>query len=253
MAPTSLRHRVNTTFSLARRLCRYAPVTEIHLERTSFDTHAMSAGRPLYGAEYTQGPLPGTTARAYLHGKWNSACVYCGATGVPLNIEHVRPRSRGGSDRITNLVLSRVPCNKAKGSRSVESFLAQRPELLARILEQTKASLRDAAAMNRVQGHLTEALERLGRPVHAWPGYLTKANRDAMGLTKTHTLDALCVGHLDRDNGETIVRVPDQVLVVKATGVRLRRPSGSPFASNSEKHLSLHRSPRRVPSKRERR
>ncbi|MGW2646994.1 RNA-guided endonuclease IscB [Streptomyces sp. NPDC001393] len=216
--PPSLRHRVDTTFSIARRLCRYAPVTEIHLERTAFDTHSMSAGRPLYGAEYAQGTLAGTTARAYLHKRWNSSCAYCGATGVTLNIEHIRPRSRRGSSRITNLVLSCVPCNKAKGSRSIESFLATRPDLLARILDQTKAPLRDASAMNAIQGRLTESLEALGKPVHAWPGHLTKANRDVVGLAKTHTLDALCVGDLDRGRRNVIVRVPDRVLIVKATG-----------------------------------
>ncbi|MFE1880365.1 RNA-guided endonuclease IscB [Streptomyces diastatochromogenes] len=216
--PPSLRHRVDTTFSIANRLCRYAPVTDIHLERTAFDTHSMSAGIPLYGAQYAQGPLAGTTARSYLHARWDSACAYCGVTGVPLNIEHVRPRSRRGSSRISNLVLSCIPCNKAKGSRSIESFLAHRPDLLARILEQTEAPLRDAAAMNATQLLLTTALETLGKPVHAWPGHLTKANRDATGLDKTHTLDALSVGHLDHESGDMIARFPDRVLVVKATG-----------------------------------
>ncbi|MGW3031005.1 RNA-guided endonuclease IscB [Streptomyces sp. NPDC001178] len=216
--PPSLRHRVDTTLSQATRMCRYAPVTEIHMENVSFDTHAMSAGRPLYGAEYTQGPLAGTTVRAYLNAKWNSACAYCDATEVPLNIEHLRPRSRGGSNRISNLVLACVPCNKAKGSRSVESFLAHRPDRLAQILEQTQASLRDAAAMNSTQRRLTEELESLGRPVHTWPGELTKSNRDAMRLDKTHTLDALSVGRLDHESGDAIVRFPSRVLVAKATG-----------------------------------
>jgi hypothetical protein len=64
--PPSLRHRVDTALSQATRMCRYAPVTDIHMENVSFDTHAMSAGRPLYGAEYTQGPLAGTTVRAFM-------------------------------------------------------------------------------------------------------------------------------------------------------------------------------------------
>ncbi|MET7450642.1 RNA-guided endonuclease IscB [Streptomyces sp. NPDC005574] len=216
--PPSLRHRVDTTFSIARRLSRCAPVTAIHLERAGFDTHSLSAGRPLRGAEYARGPLAGTTARAYLRAKWNSACAYCGATGVPLNKEHLIPRSRGGSSRVSNLALACVPCNRAKGTSSVESFLARRPGLLARILEQTRAPLRDAAAMNAIQRLLTEALESLGIPVHAWAGHLTKANRDAMGLPKTHTLDALSVGRLDHENGGLIVRFPDQVLLVTATG-----------------------------------
>ncbi|MEV6169261.1 HNH endonuclease [Streptomyces sp. NPDC051954] len=134
-------HRVDTALSQAARLCRYAPITEIHVERVAFDTHAMSAGRPLTQTEYRQGTLAGTEARAYLHAKWNSACAYCDATGVPLNIDHLRPRSRGGSNRISNLVLACAPCNQAKNNARVEVFLAHRPERLAAILQQVKTPL----------------------------------------------------------------------------------------------------------------
>jgi 5-methylcytosine-specific restriction endonuclease McrA len=114
--PPSLRHRVDTTLSLADRLRRSAPVTEIHIERVAFDTHSMIAGRTLRGTEYAEGTLAGTNPRAHLRAKWHNACAYCGATGVPLNVEHLVPRSRGGSHRITNLVLACVACNQAKGS-----------------------------------------------------------------------------------------------------------------------------------------
>ncbi|MFV8184343.1 hypothetical protein [Streptomyces sp. AF1B] len=39
-----------------------------------------------------------------------------------------------------------------------------------------------------------------------------------MGLDKSHTLDALSVGHLAHESGDAIVRFPSQVLVLKATG-----------------------------------
>ncbi|MFE2278787.1 RNA-guided endonuclease IscB [Streptomyces sp. NPDC059454] len=216
--PPSLRHRVNTTFSTAGRLCRYAPVTEIHVELVAFDTHSMSAGRPLKGAEYQQGPLVGTSARTYLHTKWNNACAYCDNTGVPLNIDHLRPRSRGGSNRLSNLVLTCVPCNRAKGSSPVEVFLAHRPDRLGKILQQAGTPLHDAAAMNATRWQLMDALSDLGRPLRTWSGAQTMENRNAMGLAKTHTLDALCVGPVDHDGGDAIVRSPAQVLVAKATG-----------------------------------
>ncbi|MFI1409745.1 RNA-guided endonuclease IscB [Streptomyces sp. NPDC020707] len=216
--PPSLRHHVDTTLSLVVRMCRYAPVTEIHLEHVAFDTHSMSEGRPLTEAEHRQGTLVGTDARAYLHTRWNRACAYCDASGVPLNIEHLRPRSRGGSDRVSNLVLACVPCNRAKGSTPVDVFLAHRPDRLAKILRQVRTPLHDAAAMNATRQRLTEVLERLGRPVHTWSGGRTKWNRTAMGLGKTHTLDALSVGRLDHESGDRIVRFPAQVLLVKATG-----------------------------------
>ncbi|MFC4016338.1 RNA-guided endonuclease IscB, partial [Nonomuraea purpurea] len=54
LAP-SLRHRVDTTMSWTARLRRWAPVRAVHVERVAFDTHALSAGRPLEGIEYQQG------------------------------------------------------------------------------------------------------------------------------------------------------------------------------------------------------
>jgi hypothetical protein len=216
--PPSLRHRVDTVFSLANRMCRYAPVTDIHVEAVTFDTHSLSAGRQLRGTEYAQGPLAGTTPRAYLQARWNNACAYCDATGVPLNIDHLRPRSRGGSNRVTNLVLACVPCNQAKGNTPVEIFLARRPDRLAMIRRQIGKPLHDAAAVNATRGPLIDALHSLGRAVHSWSGRLTKENRSATGLAKSHTLDALSVGRLDHEAGDAIVRFPGQVLVAKATG-----------------------------------
>lgn len=216
--PPSLRHRVDTTFSLAGRLCRYAPVTDLHLERVAFDTHSMTAGTLLRTAERQQGALAGTSTRAQLRGRWNSSCAYCGASNVPLNIEHLRPRSRGGSDRISNLVLACAPCNRAKASKPVDVFLTDRPELLARILQQARAPLSDAAAMNATCWELTDRLAALGRPLHAWSGALTRRNRHAMGLHKTHTLDALSVGRLDHESGDRIVRFTGRALIAKSTG-----------------------------------
>lgn len=210
--PPSLLHRVDSTLSLVRRLCRYAPVTAIHVERVAFDTRAMA------GAEYREGTLAGTEIRAYLRASWERACAYCGASGVPLNIEHVRPRSQGGSGRISNLTLSCVPCNKAKGTLPFEVFLAGRPVRLRRLLAQTQADLHDAAAMNTTRNRLVEALSTLQRPLHCWSGARTHWNRTAMALPKSHTLDALLTGDLDHENGAVLVRVPQQVLVVTATG-----------------------------------
>ncbi|MFF9511856.1 RNA-guided endonuclease IscB [Streptomyces sp. NPDC014724] len=216
--PPSVRHRIDTTLATAHRLCQYAPVTEIHIEQVAFDTHAMSAGCGLTTTEYRSGTLAGTEIREYLLAKWGRACAYCGACGVPLNIDHIQPRSRGGSNRISNLTLTCIGCNQAKNSTSVEEFLAHRPGRLAAIRAQVKATLRDAAVMNATRQLLTDALAGLGKPVRTWSGGRTKWNRTAMGLPKTHTLDALCVGQLDHEAGAAIVRVPQQLQVLTATG-----------------------------------
>ncbi|MFI1359451.1 RNA-guided endonuclease IscB [Streptomyces sp. NPDC020898] len=238
LAP-SVRHRVDTVRSHTQRLCRYAPVTEIHGERAAFDTHSMSAGRPLNGAEYEQGTLAGTNARSYLHTKWNSSCAYCDATGLPLNIDHLRPRSRGGSSRISNLVLACAPCNQAKSSKPVEVFLAHRPDRLAKILQQARTPLQGAAVMNAIRQQLTEALDTLDRPVHAWSGEETKATRSVMGLAKTGAcLRPRCGTAQPHDASGSVQRLLS-TSTAPATGrrVRLHPPAGGRAANFSKNQL----------------
>ncbi|MFC5752853.1 RNA-guided endonuclease IscB [Actinomadura rugatobispora] len=207
--PPSLRHRVDTTVAWVDRLTRWAPVRAVHVERVAFDTHALSAGRPLEGAEYQHGTLHGYEVREYLLAKFGRACVYCGVNGVPLNIDHVHPRSRSGSDRVSNLVLACVPCNQAKGNRPVEQFAPQRA---AQILRRAKAPLRDAAAVQSTRWALWRELDaRL--PTHVASGGRTKWNRTRNRVPKSHTLDALCVGTLD-----IITQTVHQVLVAACTG-----------------------------------
>ncbi|MET8055020.1 RNA-guided endonuclease IscB, partial [Streptosporangium sp. NPDC005286] len=209
----SLRHRVDTTLPWVARLSRWAPVAAVHVEKVSFDTHALSAGRPLEGVDYQQGTLAGYEVREYLLAKWRRTCAYCGASGLPLNLDHIHPRSRGGSDRVSNLTLACIPCNQTKNATPVQEFLKDKPTLLAKILKQAKAPLRDAAAVNTTRWALWQALEATGLPVADASGGRTKWNRSRTGAPKSHTLDALHVGHLD-----TVTTWPFTVLVAKATG-----------------------------------
>lgn len=56
---------------------------------------------------------------AELHG---DQCAYCGACGCDLEVEHVIPVSRGGSDHISNLRLACISCNRAKGALTAAEF-----------------------------------------------------------------------------------------------------------------------------------
>ncbi|MEU8837846.1 RNA-guided endonuclease IscB [Streptomyces roseus] len=239
LAP-SLRHRVESTTTLVSRLRRYAPIVEIHVEHAAFDTAAMTG---IMAADLPKSPgstCAGFEIREFLLAKWNRSCAYCGAERVPLNIEHVRPRSGGGSDRLSNLVLACVTCNQAKGTSPIEEFLADRPACLERVIAQLRRPLHDAAAMNSTRLLLTEALATLGVPVHRWSSGRTHWNRRVMGLPKSHTRDALATGVIDHERGDSLVRIPARVLVVTSVGrgsyarttpdrfgfPRLKRPRG---------------------------
>lgn len=195
LAP-SLRHRVDTTMAWVARLQRWAPVTGLSSELVRFDMQALD-NPDIEGAQYQQGTLAGYEVREYLLEKWGRQCVYCDATEVPLQVEHIHPKARGGSNRVSNLTLACPACNRAKDSLPVDVFLAKDPKRLARIQAQAKKPLKDAAAVNSTRKALVQALQSTGLPVETASGGRTKFNRTRLGLPKTHALDAVCVGEVD--------------------------------------------------------
>lgn len=57
-------------------------------------------------------------------------CQYCGrhSPGVVLHVDHVKPVSRGGTNRIDNLLTSCADCNIGKGARDPGLAMPQRPK-----------------------------------------------------------------------------------------------------------------------------
>src|SRR5260370_29688953 len=108
-------------------------------------------------------------------------------------MDHVHPRWRGGSNRVSNLVIACQACNEAKADQPIEAFLANRPELLAHIQLQMKTPLADAAAVNSTRWRLYEELKALGLPIEVGTGGRTRWNRTKLALPKTHWIDAACV------------------------------------------------------------
>lgn len=192
LAP-SLQHRVDTTLAWVRRVQRWAPVTGLAQELVRFDLQQLE-NPEILGVEYQQGTLAGYEVREYLLEKWGRKCAYCGAEHVPLQVEHIVAKARGGSNRVSNLTLACAPCNRKKGAQPLELFLAKDPKRLAAILAQAKRPLRDAAAVNATRWALFNALKARGTPVSVASGGRTKYNRHRVGIPKTHSLDAACVG-----------------------------------------------------------
>ena len=211
LAP-SLQHRVDTTMTWVHRLRGWAPITALSQELVRFDTQQMQNPK-ISGVEYQQGTLFGYEVREYLLEKWGRQCAYCGAQHVPLEIEHIHPKSKGGSDRVSNLTIACHDCNQRKDNMPLETFLAKDPERVRQILAQAKAPLRDAAAVNSTRWALFERLKATGLDVEIGTGGRTKWNRSRLQIPKEHCLDAACVGHVD-----TVEHWQQPVLGLKATG-----------------------------------
>jgi 5-methylcytosine-specific restriction endonuclease McrA len=191
--PPSLNSRVANILTWVKRLSALCPMTVISQELVHFDTQQMENSE-ISGVGYQQGTKEGYEIREFLLEKWARTCAYCGVKDTKLEIEHIQPRSKGGSNRVSNLCLACVPCNQKKGNQEIEDFLKGKPDLLKRILAQAQRPLADTAAVNATRWNLYENLKKTGLPVEVGAGGLTKYNRTIRGLEKTHYWDAACVG-----------------------------------------------------------
>lgn len=81
-------------------------------------------------------------------------CAYCGRGDLPLTIDHVIPKSKGGDDSWENLVAACLPCNNKKGDRTPEEA-----EMKLRIKPYTP-------------NHIMFIKSAVGRMEEAWKPYL---------------------------------------------------------------------------------
>lgn len=231
--PPSLRSRVDNVLTWVERLRRFTPICAISMELVKFDTQVMQ-NPEISGVEYQQGELMGYEVREYLLEKWGRKCAYCGATNMPLEIEHIIPKSRGGSNRASNLTLACNACNQCKGNQTAEEFG------YPAIQGKAKQPLKDVAAVNTTRWTLYRRLRQCGLPLEVGTGARTKYNRTKQNYPKEHWIDAACVGV----SGEKVyIASGTTPLVVKATGRQSRimcRPDKYGFPRTKAKQGRVH-------------
>ena len=224
--PPSVKSRIDNIAHWTKKLSSLLPaIKAIYVETVQFDQQKMMKAE-IAGKEYQQGTLFEFDVMQYLLVKYNHTCVYCDRkstpdNGVRLEKDHVKPVSKGGSNRLSNLVLACKDCNATKTNKDLSVFLANKPNKLKQLIESLKVSLRDSAVMNSMRKALVYELELIAKTlkcaVHETTGSLTKYNRISLKLPKdrnSHYLDAACLGYISK------LTIPRhiQALEIKAIG-----------------------------------
>jgi len=200
----SLESRLNQTVHAAQKLMKWLPIGAISVEHVKFDTQKME-NDAIEGTGYQQGTLAGYEIREYLLEKFQRKCAYCGAENIPLEVEHIYPKSKGGTNRIDNLAIACNKCNKDKGNKLPKVWLEElrtskkksdndRAKKFEKSLRDAKKTLKDAAAVNSTRWRLYEKMKELTPFVECGSGALTKMNRITHKFSKEHYYDACCVG-----------------------------------------------------------
>lgn len=224
LAP-SVVSRIENIVNLVVKFSKYFPVTTISGELNKFDAQKMMNAE-ISGVEYQRGTLYGFEVREYLLQKYRYTCVYCQKsmfhnskpTDIRLELDHVVPKSKGGSDLVNNLVLACHACNQNKGNLSLQEFLKNKPAVLHRVQESLgkTLNLQDAAQMNTMRKELSQVLKkRIGFPVQTYTASQTKYNRVVQSHPKDHWIDAGCVG--DTGNQINITHI-NSIHIWKAVG-----------------------------------
>ncbi|MBC8459272.1 MAG: HNH endonuclease [Deltaproteobacteria bacterium] len=188
LAP-SIRQKKDAHIRLIKKIREILPVTKTIVEVATFDTQKMQ-NPEISGMEYQQGTLQGYQVREYLLEKFGRKCVYCGAEDVPLQVEHIIPKARGGTSRVSNLTIACEKCNQKKGNKTAEEF--GYPE----VQKQGRESLKATAFMNQVRWKIVNKLN-----CDYTYGYITKKDRIELNLEKSHVNDAFVIA-----NGDNQVR-----------------------------------------------
>jgi 5-methylcytosine-specific restriction endonuclease McrA len=117
--------RVHNIETWAKRIHRLSPISFCAVETVRFDMQKMQDPE-MSGVEYQQGELLGYEVREYLLEKWGRKCAYCGKENVPIEVEHIQPKSKGGTNRISNLTLACRECNEKKRDQNIREFLKKK-------------------------------------------------------------------------------------------------------------------------------
>ena len=141
--PPSVKSRLANSITWVRKLIKFFPISALAVENVRFDLQKLE-NPEIQGVEYQQGTLFGYEIREYLLIKFNHTCVYASKSKCSerLEIEHINPKSRGGSNKASNLTIACDKHNREKGNQTALDFG------FPNVQAQAKESLRDATAVN---------------------------------------------------------------------------------------------------------
>ena len=205
----SVKSRADSVINFVKKYKKLLNINKVMIENVSFDVAQMSSDKELQGKDYRQGALYQTELRSFLFKKHNGRCVYCGNKAE--EIEHVIPKSKGGTNSPHNLVIACRKCNELKGKLSLKEF----GKLVSKDFSylEPKELPKHAAVVQSARNYMIKEIAKLVSNTTTYEAWITKYNRNELGLTKQHYYDALSVGEI-----KDYKFLTDKVLIISAKG-----------------------------------
>ena len=208
LAP-SIKSRADNVINFIKKYKKLININKVMIENVSFDVAQISSDRKLWGVDYQQGPLYNTNLREFIFSKTKGKCSYCGAEAT--EIDHIVPRANGGTDSTYNLTTACRSCNQMKSNLTLKAF----GKLMNKDYSHLKPKKlpKDAAIVQSARNYMVREISNLVPNTTTHDAWLTKYNRDQLGLPKEHYYDALSVGNI-----ENYKFITDKILLISAKG-----------------------------------
>ena len=209
LAP-SVKSRADNVINFIKKYKKLINIDKVMIENVSFDVAQMTSDIKLYGVQYQQGPLYQKELRSFIFNRSAGKCVYCGAKAE--EIDHVIPRSKGGTNSTYNLVASCRACNEKKSNKTLKEF--------GKIMNKDYSHLepkklhKDASIVQSIRNYMVKEITKLVPNTKSYDAWMTKYNRNELGLSKQHYYDALSVGEIPAKFNF----LTDKILTISAKG-----------------------------------
>ena len=209
LAP-SVKSRANNVINFVKKYKKLINVNKVMIENVSFDVAQMSSDNYLIGPDYQQGNLYNKNLREFIFSKTKGRCSYCGAKAE--EIDHIIPKSKGGSNSTYNFTPACRSCNEKKSNLSLKEF----GKLMNKDYSQLepKKLPKDAAIVQSARNYMVKEITKLVSDTTTYDAWMTRYNRDSLGLPKQHYYDALSVGEIP----SKFNFLTDKILLISAKG-----------------------------------
>ena len=209
LAP-SVKSRADNVINFIKKYNKLINIDRVMIENVSFDTAQMSSDTKLWGNDYQQGNLYNKNLREFIFSKTKGRCSYCKEKAT--EIDHIVPRAKGGTNSTYNLTPACRSCNEKKSNLSLKEFGKLMNKDYSKL--EPKKLPKDAAIVQSARNYMVKEITKIIPDTTIHEAWITKYNRDQLGLPKQHYYDALSVGEIP----SKFNFLTDKILQISAKG-----------------------------------
>lgn len=175
----SINRKYETHLHLIEKLRKFIPISNISVEIAKFDLSKMEDCRGRKDLSKLDEFLNYHNIKKYLMCRERGKCQLCGETfeGRPAHVHHIIPRSKGGTNRPSNLAILHKECHERLHSKRLNGLL-KKPKIY-----------KTQSFMSIINKKFSQDVPNL----QVTYGYITAANREIYKINKTHYNDAFII------------------------------------------------------------